>query len=112
MTNDNIVLPSEIEEQFAALTDNDIAALRQAGYLFVHRILWPQGLLRKPLLEPHEESNAQAILEIFLPMVPNMVLEASARRALQECCVAGLADWSSVDHIQRFFEDAKGGRVF
>lgn len=109
--NQQIVLPQELLEQFKSMSYEDFAALERAGELFVHRILWPQGLLRKPLLQPHEESNAQAILEIFLPNVPNMVLEASTRYALMRCAQAGLADMSSMDNIERFFNDAKEGKV-
>lgn len=107
-----IVLPENILHQFLSLTQDQIQATLWVGRLYVHRLLWPKGFLRKPLLTPDEERNAQAILIEYTEILPNMAVEAAASFALMEACNAGIADWDKCFvHLQQFFKDTKQGKV-
>ncbi len=104
MIDDNkIVLPDQILEDYEKMTPEQHAALRWNGWLFLQRILKPKGLLRKDILEPHEETNAEYVANLYA--FDNNMMRASTKYALMEAASVGLADASSVSHVDTFFDD-------
>lgn len=103
MTDNQIVLPTQILEDYEKMTSEQHAVLRWNGWLFLQRILKPKGLLKKDILEPHEETNAEYLANMFA--FDNNLMRASTKYALMEAVSVGAADASSVSHVDTFFDD-------
>jgi hypothetical protein len=101
--NQQIVLPTQILEDYEKMTPEQHAVLRWSGWLFLQRILKPKGLLRKDILEPHEETNAEYLVNMY--GFDNNMMRASTKYALMEAVSVGLADASAVSHVDTFFDD-------
>jgi len=101
--DNKIVLPTQILEDYEKMTAEQHAVLRWNGWLFLQRILKPKGLLKKDILEPHEETNAEYLANMYA--FDNNLMRASTKYALMEAASVGLADASSVSHVDTFFDD-------
>lgn len=103
MTDNKIVLPQQILDDYEKVTPEQMAVLRWNGWLFLQRILKPKGLLKKDILEPHEETDAEYLANMYA--FDNNMMRGSTKYALMEAVSVGAADPESVTHIDTFFDD-------
>ena len=103
MSDNKIVLPQQILEDYEQITPEQQAVLRWNGWLFLQKILKPKGLLKKDILDPREEEDASYLAN--LDAFDNNMMRASTKYALLEAVSVGAADPDAVSHIDTFFDD-------
>ena len=103
MSNDNIVLPSEIKDQFNEITPEEMSALRWVGYLFVYNILSKKVSGFVPFLSDAELINAGRISEMY--QFDNQMIRGSSLWCVAGLIEQGLVPVTALEHIENFFDD-------
>lgn len=103
MTDNQIVLPQQIQDDFNKLTPEQLAALRWVGYLFVHNILSAAIPGFKTFLSQSELEQARAIAGAY--SFDNQMIRASTHWTVFGLAERRLVDLSALEHTEKFFDD-------